>query len=70
MTHQNVNNLVLKLRQQFSENNVNIPDELKILKAWLVWETTEIQPNGKFNKIPVYPTTGRRRGESKACQRI
>ena len=61
MTHQNVNNLVLKLRQQFSENHVNIPDELKILKAWLVWETTEIQPNGKFNKIPVYPTTGRRR---------
>ena len=61
MTHQNVNNLVLKLRQQFSENHVNIPDELKILKAWLVWETTEIQSNGKFNKIPVYPTTGRRR---------
>lgn len=59
MKNQNVKDLVLKLRQQFSENNVNIPDELKTLKAWLVWETTQIQPNGKFNKIPVYPTTGR-----------
>ena len=61
MEHQNVKDLVLKLRQQFSKNHVNIPDELKTHKAWLVWETTEIQPNGKFNKIPVYPTTGRRR---------
>jgi hypothetical protein len=68
MTHQNVNNLVLKLRQQFSENHVNIPDELKTLKAWLVWETTEIQSNGKFDKIPVYPTTGRRRNGVQGSQ--
>ena len=61
MKHQNVKDLVLKLRQQFNEFQVNIPDELKAIKAWLVWETTEIQPNSKFNKIPVYPTTGRYR---------
>ena len=59
MKNQNVKDLVLKLRQQFNEFQVNIPDELKALKAWLVWETTQIQPNGKFDKIPVYPTTGR-----------
>ena len=63
MKHQNVKDLVLKLRQQFNDFQVNIPDELKAIRAWLVWETTEIQPNGKFNKIPVYPTTGRRRGK-------
>lgn len=61
MKPQKAIDLVLKLRQQFSENYVNIPDKLKALKAWLVWETTELQLNGKFNKIPVYPTTGRRR---------
>ena len=61
MKHQNVKDLVLKLRQQFNEFQVNIPDELKAIRAWLVWETTEIQPNGKFDKIPVYPTTGRYR---------
>lgn len=61
MKNQNVKDLVLKLRQQFNELQVNIPYELQSHKAWLVWETTEIQPNGKFNKIPVYPTTGRRR---------
>jgi hypothetical protein len=51
MKHQNVKDLVLKLRQQFNEFQVNIPDELRSHKAWLVWETTEIQQNGKFNKI-------------------
>jgi KaiC/GvpD/RAD55 family RecA-like ATPase len=61
MKNQNVKDLVLKLRQQFSENNVNIPDELKTLKAWLVWETTQLQPSGKFNKIPFCPITGRPR---------
>ena len=33
MKHQNVKDLVLKLRQQFNELQVNIPDELKALKA-------------------------------------
>lgn len=61
MKNQNVKDLVSKLRHQFNELQVNIPDELKTLKAWLVWETNQIQPNGKFNKIPLYPTTGRRR---------
>lgn len=63
MKNQNVKDLVLELRQQFNELQVNIPYELRSHKAWLVWETTEIQPNGKFDKIPVYPTTGRRRGK-------
>jgi hypothetical protein len=68
MKHQNVKDLVLKLRQQFNELQVNIPDELKAIKAWLVWETTEIQPNGKFDKIPAYPTTGRRRNGVQGSQ--
>ena len=68
MKNQNVKDLVLKLRQQFNELQVNIPDELKALKAWLVWETNQIQPNGKFNKIPLYPTTGRRRNGLQGSQ--
>jgi hypothetical protein len=68
MKNQNVKDLVLELRQQFNELQVNIPDELRTHKAWLVWETTEIQPNGKFNKIPLYPTTGRRRNGLQGSQ--
>ena len=68
MKNQNVKDLVSKLRHQFNELQVNIPDELKTLKAWLVWETTEIQSNGKFDKIPVYPTTGRRRNGVQGSQ--
>ena len=68
MKNQNVKDLVLKLRQEFNELQVNIPDELRTHKAWLVWETTEIQPNGKFNKIPLYPTTGRRRNGVQGSQ--
>ena len=33
MKSQNVKDLVLELRQQFNELQVNIPDELKALKA-------------------------------------
>jgi len=58
---QDLAELVNRLRRNFNENQVNIPDDLKNCKAWLVWETTEIQPSGKFNKIPFYPATGRRR---------
>lgn len=39
-----------------------IPDELKSLKAWVVWEVDKLDPGrGKFAKVPIYPTTRRRR---------
>ncbi len=42
--------------------NINsIPEDLKRLKCWLVWETTEIKPDGKFNKIPKYPKSQKNR---------
>ncbi len=53
--------LVLALRSELKKNENTIPSELKDCKAWLCYRTTQIQPNGKFNKIPVYPRSGKNR---------
>ncbi len=57
----NVRGLVDALRVELTANQGNIPDELKSRKAWLVYHVTEIRASGKFNKIPVYPKSGRNR---------
>lgn len=50
------------LRDELLEGKDNIPLALKMLKGWVVWRTTEIDPaTGKFNKIPVYPRSGKNR---------
>ena len=57
--------LIKVLRTDFLRGNDNIPNDLKMRKAWLVWKLTEINPHtGKFNKIPCYPRNlQNRRGE-------
>lgn len=56
--------LTQSLRAELTVNHVNISDELKALKAWVLWEITKIDPNtGKFDKVPSYPTGKRRSGE-------
>jgi primase-polymerase (primpol)-like protein len=56
--------LTQSLRGELKVNHANIPDELKALKAWVLWEITKIDPNtGKFDKVPSYPTGKRRSGE-------
>lgn len=37
----------------------NIPAELKARKQWVCWVVGKTKPNGKFDKVPVDPNTGR-----------
>jgi putative DNA primase/helicase len=37
----------------------NIPDILKGLSQWIVWRIGPLKANGKFDKVPVDPQTGR-----------
>lgn len=37
----------------------NIPLLLKNTPRWVVWQAGKIKPNGKFDKVPVNPATGR-----------
>ncbi len=37
----------------------NIPDLLKQKKRWVAWSAGATKPNGKFDKVPVDPFTGR-----------
>ena len=62
IAQRDVKALVKALRAELVPNLPNIPDDLKQLKAWLCWETTQInEATGKFNKIPRYPVSGNRR---------
>jgi len=57
-----VDALTRALRAELMNSKGNIPADLKNRKGWVVWRTTEIDPNtGKFNKIPVYPRSGQNR---------
>jgi hypothetical protein len=38
----------------------NIPELLRKLPRWLCWKAGPLKPNGKFDKIPVDPGTGRK----------
>jgi len=49
------------LRSELHQAIDRIPNALKERKAWLAWRTTDINEKGKFNKIPVYPVTGKNR---------
>lgn len=50
------------LRSEFEKGKNNIPIDLKNCKGWLVWKITVINPTtGKFNKIPIYPNSGKNR---------
>ena len=51
------------LRAELTKNTGNIPDDLKRIKGWVCWRTTNIAPTGKLNKIPSYPGGGNRAGE-------
>lgn len=65
----NVSLLTSCLRAEFLKNQDNIPEELKVLKIWLVWKLTEINSTtGKFNKIPVYPRTRRQRHDTQGSE--
>lgn len=46
-------------RQGFLINPMNIPAELKAKKQWVCWVVGKKKPNGKFDKVPVDPNTGR-----------
>jgi hypothetical protein len=50
------------LRAALLANVDSIPGELKAIKGWLVWKATTIDPTrGKFNKIPIYPSSRQNR---------
>jgi hypothetical protein len=36
----------------------NIPDLLKEIPRWLVWKSFKEKPDGRFDKIPICPSTG------------
>ncbi len=38
----------------------NIPELLRKLPRWLCWKAGPLKPNGKFDKFPVDPVTGRK----------
>lgn len=38
----------------------NIPGLLRALPRWLCWKAGQLKPNGKFDKIPINPCTGRK----------
>ena len=61
IANRDLGGLVKSLRNSLFEKQTSVPDELKSIKAWLVYEVTKIQDNGKFNKIPCYPKSGQRR---------
>ena len=57
-----IKHLTSELRSQFLLQQRNIPEALKNIRAWLLWKITKIDPTrGKFDKIPYYPTTRRKR---------
>ena len=59
-----VASLTQALRGELKTNYGNIPSELKVLKAWVVWRMTKVDTTtGKFNKIPHYPSGNQRSGE-------
>lgn len=37
----------------------NIPSLLKTINRWIVWRAGPLKSNGKFDKIPVDPATGK-----------
>jgi hypothetical protein len=54
--------LTQSLRAGILKHHGNIPKELKSIACWLGWQIGDIKPDtGKFSKIPVYATTGRKR---------
>lgn len=55
------NALTYALRTDLERNKSNIPQELKVLKAWVTWQVTKIGETGKFDKVPHYPN-GKARG--------
>lgn len=58
----NVEALVCALRQELLENRGAIPASLREKKAWLCYKVTQINAEtGKFNKIPIYPVSGKNR---------
>lgn len=58
----NVPALINTLRGELLKNRGVIPLNLREFKAWLCYRVTKIDSfTGKFNKIPVYPRTGRNR---------
>jgi RecA-family ATPase len=60
----NVAALTLALRNELAQHQDNIPDVLKALKGWLVWQVSQIDPaTGKFDKVPHYPSGNKRTGE-------
>lgn len=62
ITPVDVEHLTSELRSQLLLKQRNIPEALKNTKAWLLWKVTKIDPvRGKFDKIPYYPTTRRKR---------
>lgn len=58
----NVKALINVLRGGLLVNRGVIPANLRDKKAWLCYRVTKIDPKtGKFDKIPVYPRTGKNR---------
>lgn len=63
--------LIKVLRGELLSNIDNIPAELKDMKGWLCYKITEIhetQKGPKFNKIPVYPSSGHNRSGAQGSQ--
>lgn len=57
-----VRSLTKLLRAELQRNAGNIPDTLKDLKFWLNWKVTKTNAaNGKFDKVPFYPASQRKR---------
>jgi len=45
--------------KKFPLASENIPNLLKGLNRWISWKAGKAKPNGKFDKVPIDPTTGR-----------
>ena len=41
-------------------NAQNIPDILKDLSRWVVWKAFDEKPDGRFDKVPICPLSGRK----------
>lgn len=54
--------LTKALRKELNQNCKNIPLNLRDIKAWVCYRVTRVdKESGKFNKIPVYPCSGKNR---------
>lgn len=66
--------LTRTLRADFDDLEDNIPEPLKRVKGWFVWQVTKVNSvTGKFDKIPFYPRKGgrapvRRNGEQGSAE--